>query len=205
MGYADNLFINCPYDEEYFSLLRPMLFTVFFAGLKPRLALEKMDSGEARINKIVGLIKDSKYAIHDLSRIQADKEGEIFRLNMPFELGLDVGCRLFGGGAFANKCCLILEKEPYRYKAALSDLSNSDIATHGNDPVKVMTAVRNWLVCEAGVDLPGPSGLIDIYTGFYTETFWSLLGKGFSEKDARDIPIPELMGYMESWVANKSR
>lgn len=204
MGFEDSVFINCPYDDDYFPLLRPLLFTVYYAGLTPRLALERMNSGEARINKIIELIKSSKYAIHDLCRIQAQREGEYFRLNMPFELGLDVGCRLFGEGEFKDKCCLILEKEPYGSKAALSDMSNSDVSTHHNDPVKVMTAVRTWLVCEVGVELPGPTRLIDRYTAFHTDTFKDLLAKGFSEEDAREIPIPELMNYMRSWVASNT-
>ena len=58
--------------------------------------------------------------------------GEYFRLNMPFELGIDVGCRLFRNGC-GGKQCLILEAERYRYQAAISDLSNSDIAIHRND------------------------------------------------------------------------
>lgn len=205
MAFEDNVFINCPYDDRYFPLLRPMLFTVLCARFNPRLALERMDSGEARISKLIELIKGSKYAIHDLSRIQAKRAGEYYRLNMPFELGLDVGCRLFGDGDLKHKKCLILEKEPYRYQAALSDLSNSDIAAHYNDPVKVMTAVRNWLVCDLGVDLPGPTGLIDTYTAFHTETFVDLTSnRGFKDEEAREIPIPELMRYMRSWVASNT-
>jgi hypothetical protein len=54
--------------------------------------LERLDSGRPRIDKIISLIKESKYAIHDLSRLKAREAGEYYRLNMPFELGLDVGC-----------------------------------------------------------------------------------------------------------------
>ena len=70
---------------------------------------------------------------------------------MPFELGLDVGCRLFKAGRFSEKRCLILEAERYRYQAALSDMSNSDIAVHGNDPVQAAREVRNWLRNEASL------------------------------------------------------
>lgn len=201
VAFDNNVFINCPYDDRYFPLLRPLLFTVMYAGLSPRLSLERMDSGEARINKLTKLIQESKYAIHDLSRIQAGRAGEYFRLNMPFELGLDVGCRVFGDGELKSKKCLILEKEPYRYQAALSDMSNSDIAVHHNDPVKVMTSVRHWLVCELEVDMPGPTGLIDSYASFHAETFLDLTTRrGFTEDDAREIPIPELMRYMSIWL-----
>jgi hypothetical protein len=96
-------------------LLRPILFVILDLGMIPRIALESLDSGSARIEKIVKLIQESKYAIHDLSRLKAKKRGELHRLNMPFELGMDVGCRRFGEGRAAEKRCLILEAERYRY------------------------------------------------------------------------------------------
>ena len=87
-NYEKNVFINCPFDEEYLSLLRPILFTIIYLGFIPRVPLESFDSGEPRFNKICELIKQSRYGIHDLSRIKARKKGEYFRFNMPFELGL---------------------------------------------------------------------------------------------------------------------
>jgi len=86
-SFEHNVFINCPFDREYYSLLRPLLFTITYLGFNPRIALESSDSGEMRIEKICALIKSSKYSIHDLSRLKAAKKGEFYRLNMPFELG----------------------------------------------------------------------------------------------------------------------
>ena len=51
MAFDDNVFINCPYDVEYLPLLRPLVFTVLYAGLNPRLASERLNSGETRISK----------------------------------------------------------------------------------------------------------------------------------------------------------
>lgn len=143
MGFDRNVFVNCPFDEAYLPLLRPTLFVILYLGLTPRIALESLDSGRPRIEKIIALIEQSKYAIHDLSRMQAERAGEYYRLNMPFELGLDVGCRLFKAGRSSEKRCLILEAEKYRYQAAISDISSSDIAVHGNDPVEAAREVRN--------------------------------------------------------------
>jgi hypothetical protein len=200
MAFEENVFVNCPFDQEFYSLLRPLLFTIIYAGLNPRLALERMDSGETRIQKIIELIRDSKYAIHDLSRIQAKKAGEYFRLNMPFELGLDIGCRLFGSREHNNKKCLILEKERYRYQAAISDLSNSDIEVHGDVPVELVTIVRNWLSCEASIILPGPSTVWDAFNEFMGFIYDDLMGKGFTEKDIERLPVREQIGYMKEWM-----
>ena len=51
MGFDRNVFVNCPFDEEYLPLLRPLVFTIIYLGLEPRIALERLDSGKARIEK----------------------------------------------------------------------------------------------------------------------------------------------------------
>jgi hypothetical protein len=71
MTFEKNVFVNCPFDEAYLSLLRPILFVILDLGLTPRIALESLNSGKARIEKIIRLIEESKYAIHDLSRLRA--------------------------------------------------------------------------------------------------------------------------------------
>ena len=164
------------------------------------MAAERLNSGETRFSKIVELVRESRYAIHDLARIKAKRAGEYFRLNMPFELGLDVGCSCFGSGEQLSKRCLILEKEPYRYQVALSDLSNSDIAAHHDKPVQVVTIVRHWLVNAVGIDLPGPSALFDQFTQFMADNYDYLLDHGFNKDDIPGLPVPELIKYMREWV-----
>lgn len=200
-AFETNVFVNCPYDDHFRPLLRPLLFTVLCAGLNPRMAAERLNSGETRFSKIVELVRESKYAIHDLSRIKAKRAGEYFRLNMPFELGLDVGCSCFGSGEQLSKRCLILEKEPYRYQVALSDLSNSDIAAHYDEPARVVTAIRHWLVNDVGIDLPGPSALFDQFMQFMADNYEYLLDHGFNKDDIPGLPVPELIRYMREWVA----
>ena len=141
--FDHNVFINCPFDTEYDSLLRPLLFTIAYLGFNPRIAKEVSDSAEIRIEKICNLVKKSKYSVHDLSRLKATKTGEFYRLNMPFELGIDYGARRFASGSLQGKRFLILEERPHDYKRALSDISGLDIKDHGNDPIKIVRAIRN--------------------------------------------------------------
>ena len=110
-------------------------------GLTPRIARERSDAGEGRVEKILELVASSKYSIHDLSRCQAQEEGEFYRLNMPFELGLDFGCRRFGGGKLAEKVILVLEEERFRYQAAISD-SSGDCVTPGTGVSALSRAAR---------------------------------------------------------------
>ena len=204
MAFKDNVFVNCPFDELYLPLLRPLLFCVIYLGLRPRISLEALDSGAPRFEKIVSLIKQSKYAIHDLSRLQSNTAGEYFRLNMPFELGLDVGCRLYRSGQSAGKRCLILEAERYRYQAAISDISNSDIASHSNEPVKLVTEVRNWLNIEARLRAPGPAEVWARFKEFMATNYDLLKVRGFSDADIERLPIGELIVCMQEWVSEKS-
>ena len=144
--FNKNVFINCPFDSEYNSLLQPILFTIVYFGFTPQIASQAVDSGEQRITKIVSLILKSKYSIHDLSRIRSAKRGELYRLNMPFELGIDYGCRYTARGQLRRKKFLVLGEKPHDYKTALSDLAGIDAKSHMNDPEKVVLALRNWFI-----------------------------------------------------------
>lgn len=204
MKFSRNVFINCPFDEGYFPLLRPLLFSVIYLGFTPRIALERLNSSETRVSKLISLIVKSRFAIHDLSRLQAQKAGEYFRLNMPFELGIDVACRRFKKGKWSQKKCLILEAEQYRFQAAISDLSGSDIAVHRNQPVELVSQVRNWLNNEAKLNAPGPAQVWGRFNDFMAENFTALRSRGFSEDDIKQLPIDELMACMHRWCSKNS-
>ena len=124
--FPRNVFVNCPFDREYRPILQAILFCLVRFWLTPRIATERSDAGEPRVQKIMRLVESSRYSIHDLSRCQAHEAGEHYRLNMPFELGMDFGCRHYGGDPYSRKVILILEEQPYRYRAAISDLAGSD-------------------------------------------------------------------------------
>ncbi len=187
MAFDKNVFINCPFDDEYLPLLRPLLFTVIYLGFTPRIASETLDSAEPRIEKIVRLIivrliRESRYGMHDLSRIQAEQVGEYYRFNLPFELGLDIGCNRFKGSKWAKKRCLILEAEKYRFQAALSDLSNSDIQVHRNDPAEVVRVVRNWLTAQARKSADGPAKVWGAFADFMADNYDRLVSEGYPQK-----------------------
>ena len=71
--FNKNIFVNCPFDEDYKPLLKSLLFTIIYCGFNPRIALERFDSGEGRLSKIKELIDSSIYSIHDLSRIKSNR------------------------------------------------------------------------------------------------------------------------------------
>ena len=94
--YNTSVFINCPYDSAFEPLLHGIVFAVHHMNLKPKLALDSVDAGHPRLEKIFHLIQNCKYSIHDLSRTELDPNHGFPRFNMAFELGLDLGCKRFG-------------------------------------------------------------------------------------------------------------
>lgn len=197
---SKNVFINCPYDNEYKTTLLAVVFTVKVLKFQPRLALESGDSGAARIHRILNLIKQCRYAIHDLSRLRARRAGELFRLNMPFELGLDIGCREFGASKLRSKKCLVLERERRSITSALSDLSNSDVATHEGEPEKAVRCVRNWLVQEAGARGESGTGIWYKFNDFVANLDKSLQRAGFKKADIDTLTLPEYLRHATEWI-----
>lgn len=199
--FENNVFVNCPFDEDYRQLMLAVIFTVSYLGYKPRLSLESSDSGKTRIDKILNLIKESKFGIHDLSRIVSTDKDQHYRMNMPFELGIDYGCQKLLDGIWRNKKILILEKERYRYQKALSDLSGSDIKNHDDDPAKIIKSVRDWFVTEELKSGPSASGN-KIWNEFnYFNAF--LYDKCVEEnghKTVDEVPIPEIIYFMKEWL-----
>ena len=200
-SFDESVFVNCPFDEDYDPILQAILFCVIYVGLTPRISRESNDSAETRVDKITGLIEACRFSIHDLSRCEAKKKGERFRLNMPFELGIDWACRRYFGSGRDQKRFLILEEKAYRYQAVLSDISGSDIQYHAGNFQQAVRKVRNWLVSEAGIAAEGASRILARYADFQGWYFEKQLIAGFSEDDIKDYDTGELMSAMTEWMA----
>ena len=73
---------------------------------------------------------------------------------MPFELGLYLGAKAFGGENHSKKRTLILDKEKYRYQKFISDISGMDIRSHGGDLQQLVRCVRDWLTTSTQTVYP---------------------------------------------------
>ncbi|WP_345858321.1 hypothetical protein [Shewanella algae] len=200
--FDSNVFVNCPFDDDYRQLLLSVIFAVKTLGFNPRLSLERNDSGETRIDKILNLIRESKFGIHDLSRIISSGSEEHYRMNMPFELGIDYGCQKLNGDVWSRKKILILEKERYRYQKALSDLSGSDIKNHDDDPMKVIKVVRNWFVPSEIVRAPSGNVIWNDFNDFQAFLHDELVSKDGHES-VDEVEIIEVISMMDSWFEMK--
>lgn len=198
-NFDKNVFINCPFDEEYKPLLKVLIYTITKIGLLPRLALERNDSAEVRLIKIKEILEESKYSIHDLSRAKSLKEGEYYRLNMPFELGLDFGCKVYNTNTiYKTKKFLILEEERYSTQKALSDMAGADCKCHKGEAEELVSEIRTWF-SENGIEnLPSSSQLWDNYNEFYGNLFSELTNKKFKKNEINNLPIVEFIRYVKA-------
>jgi hypothetical protein len=198
--FEQSVFINCPFDEEFAPLLQAIAFCLTDMGFFPRLAPENADNAANRLDRIVELIRSSKFGIHDLSRCKSTSVGEYARLNMPFELGLDHACARFGDGQMAGKTILILEESRYDYQKGLSDISGWDIHAHDGDFIKIVRIVSSWLIRQAGADPVGPAKIQGNYLTFQ-EWYWEReKARGASDEDIKTYPTVQVVAAMREWV-----
>lgn len=198
--YEQSVFINCPFDEDFAPLLEAMLFCVVRAGMTPRLASERLEAGENRLDKILELIESCKFSVHDLSRATARAVGENFRMNMPFELGIDWGRRKAPDVATSDKKFIIFEHNQYDLKRCLSDLAGTDVAYHKGELRHVFKHFRDFLRVEAGAVLPGATELkyqYDDFLGWMTE---KKISEGHTPSEAKELPTQERLEEMEIWM-----
>jgi hypothetical protein len=159
--YDRSVFINCPFDPPFQPIFQAIVFSIEDCGFLTRCALEVEDSADLRANKIIRIIKSCALGIHDISRTELNAEG-LPRFNMPYELGLFIGCKEFGSGKHKNKSALILDREPHRYAKYISDIAGQDIQFHGNDVPLVIKRVRNWLASNSrGNYIPGSDMILN--------------------------------------------
>jgi hypothetical protein len=168
--YHTSVFLNCPFDPSYAPLFRALVFTVLDVGLVPRCALELDDAAEIRLEKIFRIISECRFGVHDISRVGLDPATSLPRFNMPLELGIFLGCKRFGEGKQGRKRCLILDRDPYRYRAFVSDLAGQDIHSHGDQPRQLVAEVRAWVRSATGKsNLPGGEEIWKRYQLFQEE------------------------------------
>lgn len=163
-----NVFINCPFDNEYSEIFNAIIFTILDCGFNPKCALEIDNGTENRLSKIIILINECRLSIHDISRTDLDKKHRLPRFNMPFELGLFFGAKHFGQQKHHKKSCLILESKQYSYQKFLSDIAGHDVKCHENDKKLTIKIVSEWLQLqtEKGIMLPDFESLVFRYENF---------------------------------------
>jgi hypothetical protein len=166
-AYEDSVFLNVPFDKRYSRLSNALIFAVHDCGFVARSALEVEDSGQARVQRILTIIEQSKFGIHDISRAGIDRSTRLARFNMPLELGFFLGAVRYGSGNQRQKKCLVLDRDRYRYRSFCSDISGQDIRAHNDEPRDAIRAARDWLSNQRpSVEMPGGKAIYERYERF---------------------------------------
>lgn len=165
--YEDSVFLNVPFDKKYARLFDALVFAIHDCGFVARSAREVDDSGQARVAKILEIIEQSRFGIHDISRAGVDRQTGLARFNMPLELGFFLGAKRYGSARDRQKCCLVLDRERYRYRNFCSDIAGQDIRAHNDQPREAIRAARDWLSTHrAVVQMPGGKAIFERYERF---------------------------------------
>ena len=170
MTAADHsAFVNCPFDNDYKPLFEALIFTIASSGYRVRCALEENNAADIGFDKLCRLISERGRSVHDLSRIELDTRSGLPRFNMPFELGLFLGARRFGGRAQGGKSALVMTSAEYRLPVYLSDTAGSDTSHHGGELIELVRSVRGYLHAKPdGRPLPGAARILDEFRRFKT-------------------------------------
>lgn len=205
-----NVFINCPFDNDFFPVLKGILFTLVYLDFNPLIS-ETDDSGESRLNKIQNFIAKTDYSIHDLSRTESFKKRKWFwqkrialppRMNMPFELGLDFGAKFYNPEKHGNKKFLILEAEKYLYQKIISDINGRDTVAHNNSLELAIKAVRNWLNLNfQELEIPRHVDIYSTYLDFLYENDPILKEEGINPNEVSDNQFSDIIGDMRVWLS----
>jgi hypothetical protein len=137
-----SVFLNIPYDSTFENLYLAYIAGLSAFGLVPRATLE-IPTSQRRLERILKLIQQCSYSIHDLSRVQLDaKVPRVPRFNMPFELGLAVA----QNAGNRRETWYVCETVPYRISKSLSDLNGTDVRIHGGTIRGVFGALADIFV-----------------------------------------------------------
>ena len=174
---------------------------MYACEFRPRCAIEAQNSGDYRLGKIQEIIGECKFGIHDISIMDLDKQTNLPRFNMPFELALFLAARTFGSGHQRKKVALVFDEkheDKYRYRAALSDLAGHDIEVRSNEANDVIKKVRDWLDSHSGKkSLPGGSHIHNQYQEFLRQLPHK--SKEFNLV-AEELTYNDLCRAMEAWL-----
>jgi hypothetical protein len=197
-----DVFINCPFSSDYQVNFQAIVFTVVRSGFKPRCALENDDGGEIRLDKICKIILECPYSVHDISKTEPDFRSKLPRFNMPFELGLYLGAKRFGGEAHRSKRTLIFDRDPHRYQSYISDIAGQDIHAHKQQPGRLIQELANWLR-DFGKDpkVPGGKAIAAEFLRFKTDLTRITAKK---QLELSDLTFRDLADIAATWVLEES-
>jgi hypothetical protein len=205
--YSRCVFVNCPFDKTFKPLLDAILFAIHDCGFIARIALEEAGTGDARLERIREIIEESRFSIHDVSRVQQSRAQPLPRFNMAFECGVFFGAKFFGAKVHRTKDLLVLDKLEHRFKATVSDLGGQDGSHHNDDPNAAINCVRVFLARKSEYEnIPGAAYIQKRFRLFKAQlpAMAKIAKLSLRELQGLDY-LPELLHLMIAWQKRVDR
>jgi hypothetical protein len=195
-----DVFINCPFSWDYQQNFQATVFTILRSGFTPRCAREADDGGEVRFQKICRILLDCPYGVHDISKTELDPASRLPRFNMPFELGLFLGAKVFGVKKYRSKRALIFDRDLFRYQSYISDIAGQDIHSHGGDTGNLIRELAAWLRDQARDSrVPGGLAIADEFSSF-KEDLPAIAAR--SQLAEAEFTFKDLVAIAAEWIVN---
>ena len=141
------VFLNIPYDDRFRRQYLAYIVGLSQLGLRPKATLG-IPGGERRLDRILALIQSYRYSIHDLSRVEIDRNPPPTpRFNMPCELGLTITWEKLNP---SRHTWFVFESRRRRLQKSLSDLDGTDPNIHGATVEGIMRELCNAFVRRRG-------------------------------------------------------
>jgi len=155
------VFLNIPYDDRFRRLYFAYISGLIHLGLDPRATIE-IPGGQNRLDKILDLIRSCRDSLHDLSRVELDRNPPFTtpRFNMPFELGLAVASAKLDS---TPHDWFVFETKHRRASKSLSDLSGTDANIHRGTVEGVMRELCNAFVRQSQSERASVAEMLKTY------------------------------------------
>jgi hypothetical protein len=139
----DACFLNIPYDKQFENLYLAYIVGLTAFGFVARATLG-FPRDARRLERIFKLIQSCKWSVHDLSRIELDRNApRAPRFNMPFELGIAVTWATLNPRRHYWVGCDAVQHRPLK---SISDLNGTDFHIHNGKISGVLNALCNAFV-----------------------------------------------------------
>jgi hypothetical protein len=176
-------------------------------GFIARIALEDAATGDARLQRIREIIEESRFSIHDVSRVQQSRTQPLPRFNMAFECGVFFGAKFFGSKLHGTKDLLVLDRVEHRFKVTVSDLGGQDGCHHNDDPNAAINCVRVFLARKSEHEnIPGAAYIQKRFNLFKAQLPAMAAVAKLSLRELQGLDyLPELLHLMIAWQKKVDR
>jgi hypothetical protein len=195
------VFVNCPFDPRYIGIFHAIIFAIHDLGFQARHALID-DSDPIRLKRISDELNACRYSIHDISRVEVGGKLRLPRFNMPFEAGLAYAVHRFGSRNRPHHL-LLLDAEPYRYQASLSDAAGLDPKIHSGRTVDAIRAVRTFIAAKSQrARLPGAERVAKRHALFFGKLPQLARDNLLNMREVKSLDyVNDLQTLMARWIA----